>query len=162
MSRCPSRLRPAIAGPARYDASDLAGIAFRFFSPAKPTRSSRSSCSAGHRADHRRDAGRRAGQPDGSGVYNSIYVIDHSGGIVALYDKVHLVPFGEFCRSSISLKIWACRRYEQRGGFLAGDRTGSSHSGRSNALPLICYEIVFPGDVVPPGDPPGLDRQCHQ
>src|SRR6185503_6154903 len=29
-------------------------------------------------------------------AYNSIYVIDHDGTILSVYDKMHLVPFGEF------------------------------------------------------------------
>jgi apolipoprotein N-acyltransferase len=33
--------------------------------------------------------------PAQSGVYNSIYVIDRQASIRAVYDKVHLVPFGE-------------------------------------------------------------------
>ena len=29
-------------------------------------------------------------------AYNSIYVIDHDGSVLSVYDKLHLVPFGEF------------------------------------------------------------------
>ena len=29
-------------------------------------------------------------------AYNSIYVIDHDGNVLSVYDKLHLVPFGEF------------------------------------------------------------------
>ena len=45
---------------------------------------------------------------------------------------------------------------KQRGGFLAGDRRRLiAVPGAPVALPLICYEIIFPGDVVPRGQRPG-------
>ena len=29
-------------------------------------------------------------------AYNSIYTIDHDGSVLSVYDKLHLVPFGEY------------------------------------------------------------------
>jgi apolipoprotein N-acyltransferase len=90
-------------------------------------------------------------------AYNSIYVIDHQGSIVALYDKVHLVPFGEYLPFEHILERLGLQELtKQRGGFLAGDRRRLiAIPGTPLALPLICYEIIFPGDVVPPGQRPG-------
>ena len=34
--------------------------------------------------------------PTDPGVFNSIYVLNHDGSILGVYDKVHLVPFGEY------------------------------------------------------------------
>jgi apolipoprotein N-acyltransferase len=95
--------------------------------------------------------------PKDSGVYNSIYVIDHSGSIDAIYDKVHLVPFGEYLPFQHLLEQLGLQALtEQRGGFLAGDRHRLiAIPGAPNALPLICYEIVFPGEATPPGTRPG-------
>jgi apolipoprotein N-acyltransferase len=90
-------------------------------------------------------------------LYNSIYAIDHDGSILAVYDKVHLVPFGEylpFQRFFESIGILQLTKVP--GGFIAGDRRRPMvvpHAPR--ALPLICYEIIFPGEVMPPGERPG-------
>ncbi len=95
--------------------------------------------------------------PAKSGVYNSIYVIDHAGSIAAVYDKVHLVPFGEYLPFERMLERFGLEELtEQRGGFLAGDRHRLiAVPGAPIALPLICYEVIFPGEVMPPGRRPG-------
>jgi apolipoprotein N-acyltransferase len=87
--------------------------------------------------------------PAQSGVYNSIYVIDRQGSIRAVYDKVHLVPFGEYLPfEEILERIGLQTLTEQRGGFLAGDRHRLiTLSGEPSALPLVCYEIIFPGEL---------------
>jgi apolipoprotein N-acyltransferase len=90
-------------------------------------------------------------------AFNSIYVIDHDGTISALYDKVHLVPFGEYLPFEHLLERLGLRELtKQQGGFLAGDRRRLlAIPGAPRALPLICYEIIFPGDVAPTGDRAG-------
>jgi apolipoprotein N-acyltransferase len=95
--------------------------------------------------------------PAQSGVYNSIYVIDHTGSIAAVYDKVHLVPFGEYLPfEKILERIGLQELTEQRGGFLAGDRHRLiAVPGAPEALPLICYEVVFAAEVRPRDKRPG-------
>ena len=95
--------------------------------------------------------------PAESGVYNSIYVIDHTGSIAAVYDKVHLVPFGEYLPFEHILERLGLQELtKQRGGFLAGDRHRLiAVPGAPIALPLICYEIIFPNELAPRGKRPG-------
>jgi apolipoprotein N-acyltransferase len=95
--------------------------------------------------------------PTDPGVFNSIYALSHDASVVGLYDKVHLVPFGEYLPFQRGLESLGLRQLTKlRGGFLAGDRRRLiSVPGAPSALPLICYEIIFPGAVVPPGERPG-------
>jgi apolipoprotein N-acyltransferase len=90
-------------------------------------------------------------------AYNSVYVIDHDGGIVSVYDKVHLVPFGEYLPFQATLeRLGFVQLTKVQGGFLAGDRHRSyALRGAPRFLPLICYEIIFPGSVVPASERPG-------
>ncbi len=90
-------------------------------------------------------------------AYNSVYVIDHDGTVLSVYDKVHLVPFGEYLPFQTALeKLGLMQLTKVQGGFLSGDRHRSYElRGAPRFLPLICYEIVFPGAVVPPGERPG-------
>jgi apolipoprotein N-acyltransferase len=90
-------------------------------------------------------------------AYNSIYVIDHDGSIVSVYDKLHLVPFGEY----LPFQDWMERLgLEQltrmQGGFIAGTRRYPLDIPNApSALPLICYEAIFPEDLATGGDRPG-------
>jgi len=95
--------------------------------------------------------------PQSLRAYNSIYVIDHDGSILSVYDKVHLVPFGEYLPFQDFLESLGLTQLTKvQGGFLAGDRRRTINVPRAPGfLPLICYEIIFPGDAVPPGERPG-------
>ncbi|HEY1365062.1 MAG TPA: apolipoprotein N-acyltransferase [Xanthobacteraceae bacterium] len=92
-----------------------------------------------------------------SRAYNSIYVIDHDGSILSVYDKVHLVPFGEYLPFQAALeRLGLTQLTKVRGGFIAGDRRRNQHvPGAPDFLPLVCYEIIFPGDAVPRSERPG-------
>ena len=90
-------------------------------------------------------------------AYNSIYVIDPDGSIHGIYDKVHLVPFGEFLPFQNTLEgIGLQQLTKQAGGFLNGGRRRAMEiPGAPKMLPLICYEAIFPGEAVPSGERPG-------
>jgi apolipoprotein N-acyltransferase len=84
-------------------------------------------------------------------------VIDHDGSVLSIYDKVHLVPFGEYLPFQGLLERIGLRQLTRlQGGFLSGDRRRLlAPPNAPKFLPLICYEIIFPHDVLPPGERPG-------
>lgn len=89
-------------------------------------------------------------------VWNSLFAIDSAGRVLATYDKVHLVPFGEY----IPLRFIIPAAIEKLtvGGvdFSAGaGRVTASVPGAPPFSPLICYEIIFPGAAVGDGERPG-------
>jgi apolipoprotein N-acyltransferase len=97
-------------------------------------------------------------RPDGRvRAYNSVYVIDPDGSIRGVYDKVHLVPLGEYLPFQNLLEALGLQELtKMAGGFLAGDRRRVMDvPGAPKMLPLICYEAIFPGAAVPPGERPG-------
>ena len=71
-------------------------------------------------------------------AYNSVYVIDPDGTIRGIYDKVHLVPFGEYLPFQTFLeKLGLQQLTKQAGGFLSGDRRRDMDvSGAPKMLPL--------------------------
>ncbi|WP_110032856.1 apolipoprotein N-acyltransferase [Hoeflea marina] len=81
-----------------------------------------------------------------SRYYNSIYVIDDEGEIIAAADKAHLVPFGEYLPfESWFGRIGLAPLAETFGGFSAAEhRSMLTLPGGITALPLICYEAIFP------------------
>jgi apolipoprotein N-acyltransferase len=90
-------------------------------------------------------------------AYNSIYVIDHDGSILSTYDKLHLVPFGEYLPfQSFMEKIGFQQLTKVHGGFIPGTRRKPMDiPGAPRMLPLICYEAVFPDDITTRNDRPG-------
>jgi apolipoprotein N-acyltransferase len=90
-------------------------------------------------------------------AYNSVYVIGPDGSILSVYDKVHLVPFGEYLPFQNMLeRLGLMQLTKMRGGFIAGDRRLNQRvPGAPDFLPLVCYEVIFPGDAVPRSERPG-------
>jgi apolipoprotein N-acyltransferase len=91
-------------------------------------------------------------------AYNSIYVLDRNAGILSFYDKVHLVPFGEYLPlQNVLESLGLMQLTKMPGGFLPGDqRRPMIVPGAPSMLPLICYEIVFPDEAVASGERPGF------
>ncbi len=89
-------------------------------------------------------------------AYNSVYVIGHGGSIMATYDKLHLVPFGEYLPFQDLLERAGLTQLTNvPGGFLPGaQRRRIAVPGAPDMLPLICYEAIFPGEAVPAGERP--------
>jgi len=90
-------------------------------------------------------------------AYNSIYVIDHDGSVLSVYDKLHLVPFGEYLPFQDWMeKLGFVQLTKVQGGFIPGTRRRVMEIPNAPpALPLICYEAIFPGDVAARDDRPG-------
>jgi apolipoprotein N-acyltransferase len=86
-------------------------------------------------------------------AYNSIYVINDDGSVLGVYDKVHLVPFGEYLPFQALLESFGLMQLTKLpGGFVSGDRRRPLSVPRApDFLPLICYEIIFPGETLPRG-----------
>lgn len=90
-------------------------------------------------------------------VYNSLLAIDDQGRVVDGYDKLHLVPFGEFLPFQDFLESLGFMQLTGvRGGFSPGDSARLlSIEGVPPARALICYEIIFPDEIVRTGARPG-------
>ncbi|MEQ1712151.1 MAG: apolipoprotein N-acyltransferase [Hyphomicrobium sp.] len=84
-------------------------------------------------------------------AYNSLMVFDSAGRLAALYDKIHLVPFGEYLPFQTALESIGLQQLTRmRGGFAAGrsPRPLISIPGLPVFGGLICYEAIFPAAVV--------------
>ncbi len=84
--------------------------------------------------------------------YNSLTVYDNELNILDTYNKINLVPFGEFLPFENFLKRIGLKsitnNYES---FTAGDKRNIIKIKKQNfllkILPLICYEIIYSGEL---------------
>lgn len=84
-------------------------------------------------------------------VYNSLMAFGEGGRLVANYDKIHLVPFGEYLPLHEWLEAIGLENLSRlRGGFASGVRPRPLMAipGLPKLGPLICYEAIFPGTLV--------------
>ena len=80
------------------------------------------------------------------GPHNSLFAITPDAGIAVIFDKFHLVPFGEYQPSWLpGIQV------VPGGGFQPGPGPRTlALAGLPPVAPLICYEAIFPGQVVDP------------
>lgn len=91
--------------------------------------------------------------------FNSLMVFDGGGRLHDLYDKIHLVPFGEYLPMQGLLESIGLEQLTRwRGGFSAGHqpRPLLNVPGMPPIGGLICYEAIFPAQVVQGEARPGL------
>jgi apolipoprotein N-acyltransferase len=93
--------------------------------------------------------------------FNSILTITAGPKLGDVYDKVHLVPFGEYLPGPLDATLRALRIRQFvsiPGGFTAGNRETQRIMTVPGLPPIaatICYEAIFPGAIVPGPTPSG-------
>ena len=87
--------------------------------------------------------GEASRQPD---IYNSAAVIAPNGAWTARYDKIHLVPFGEYVPFE-KLFSFASGLTREIGTFARGQSRLPLQVGDTKIGTFICYESIFPDEV---------------
>jgi apolipoprotein N-acyltransferase len=92
--------------------------------------------------------------PDGAPLYyNGLVALDSDDLIRGVYDKFHLVPFGEYVPLRGVLPIQTVANRNTDYAFGVGPRS-LRVPGVPAVGPLICYEAIFPGAALDPYDRP--------
>ena len=79
-------------------------------------------------------------------LLNSALVMDPHGNIAGQYDKIHLVPFGEYVPFQ-NLLFFANKLTREVGDFARGTQRKVFDLNGTHVGVFICYESVFPDEV---------------
>ena len=85
-----------------------------------------------------------------SKIYNSLVILDNNLNLINEYNKIKLVPFGEFLPFENFFKKIGLKKVSYGyQSFSAGNKRKSISLGFNNFkfIPLICYEIIYSGRV---------------
>ena len=77
---------------------------------------------------------------------NSALLLDENGNVVYSYDKIHLVPFGEYVPLH-KFFFFIDKLVAGIGDYIPGDRHEIAETPFGGFAALICYEAIFPGLV---------------
>jgi apolipoprotein N-acyltransferase len=81
-----------------------------------------------------------------SRIFNSAALVSPNGDWPTRYDKIHLVPFGEYVPFK-SLFFFAGGLTKEVGDFSRGTSRSALDAGNQKLGIFICYESIFPDDV---------------
>ena len=88
---------------------------------------------------------------DDGRFYNSMIALNPEGELVGVYDKHHLVPFGEYVPFGdlLSGLGFSGLAADEGGGFSPGTGPAALNLGPAlgNMLAMICYEAIFPRET---------------
>ena len=98
---------------------------------------------------------RQGDAQDDYNYFNSMFVLNKNGDVAGFYDKHHLVPFGEYVPLRRFLPEWV----RPVANAVADFGTGKKYKNiKLEKIPsfgaLICYEIIFPDEVIDRNNPP--------
>jgi apolipoprotein N-acyltransferase len=88
-----------------------------------------------------------AHRSENGSVYNSAFLIGKAPGIIDFYDKKHLLPFGEYIPSFFKFLNLA-KLTDGDENFAHGQKNNLFNTKQFGKFSvLICYEIIFPGEI---------------
>jgi len=84
--------------------------------------------------------------------YNSLVILNHELEVLSLYNKVNLVPFGEFLPFENTLSKFGFKKITSGySSFSSGTKRNIISLGKNfdekRILPLICYEVIYSGKI---------------
>ena len=84
--------------------------------------------------------------------FNSLVILNHKLDILSVYNKINLVPFGEFLPFEKTLSKFGLKKITPGySSFSSGDERMMINLGsqfnEKLILPLICYEIIYPAKI---------------